>query len=275
MLEQAAIGHEKVSTVEPPFVLAPGRADCGCVLICDHATNRMPAGYGDLGLGAEQLARHIGYDIGAAGVTRRLSGLLDAPAILSNFSRLFIDPNRGEDDPTLVMQLSDGAVVPGNAGIKEDEIEKRRLQFYAPYHAAIEAVIDDAIATGSPPVLLSIHTFTQSWKGMDRPWHAAILWDRDARLAAHMIKALSNDGSLVVGDNEPYTGRLRGDCLYKHGTGRGLAHALIEIRQDLVADASGQQEWAERLADIMSTLLDGQLDQSALHKIEYIGSCTD
>lgn len=235
----------------------------------------MPAGYGDLGLGAEQLARHIGYDIGAAGVTRRLSGLLDAPAILSNFSRLFIDPNRGEDDPTLVMQLSDGAVVPGNAGIKEDEIEKRRLQFYAPYHAAIEAVIDDAIATGSPPVLLSIHTFTQSWKGMDRPWHAAILWDRDARLAAHMIKALSNDGSLVVGDNEPYTGRLRGDCLYKHGTGRGLAHALIEIRQDLVADASGQQEWAERLADIMSTLLDGQLDQSALHKIEYIGSCTD
>ncbi|GAB4235412.1 MAG: N-formylglutamate amidohydrolase [Methyloligellaceae bacterium] len=245
------------------------------MLICDHATNRVPEGYGDLGVGAEQLSRHIGYDIGAAGVTERLSALLGAPAILSNFTRLFIDPNRGEDDPTLVMQLSDGAVVPGNAGISAEEIERRLAHFYAPYHAAIDAAIDEALEAGRPPVLLSIHTFTENWKGVGRPWHAGILWDKDPRLAVPLIEALSRDPALHVGDNEPYRGALRGDCMYKHGTRRGLAHALVEIRQDLVATEQGQAAWAERLAQVMRPFLNEETAPPGLHEIRHFGSHTD
>ena len=235
----------------------------------------MPPGYGTLGLTPGELERHIAYDIGAAAVTRQLSRSLGAPAVLSCFSRLLIDPNRGADDPTLVMRLSDGAVVPGNATVDMDEIARRIARYYEPYHGAIDGAVDAAIATGHPPLLVSIHSFTEAWKGRARPWHATVLWDKDYRLALPLVEALRQEDGLVIGENEPYSGELKGDTLYRHGTHRGLAHALIEIRQDLIGDEAGQREWAERLGGVMRQLFGRPELAQELRVIRYYGSYTD
>src|SRR5690606_17550354 len=146
--------------------------------------------YGRLGLPEAEFRRHIAWDIGAAEVTRRLAGKLGATAILSGLSRLLIDPNRGEDHPTLVTTRSDGAVVPENAKITEFGIGERLRRFHAPYHATISAWLDEALDLGEVPVILSVHSFTPDWKKVARRWQAALLWDRDDRVAAPLIAAL-------------------------------------------------------------------------------------
>ncbi len=238
-----------------PFELLNGAADRGLVLVCDHASNQLPPEYGSLGLPKAEFLRHIAYDIGAAGVTILMSKILGVPAVLSKFSRLLIDPNRGADDPTLIMQLSDGAIIAGNASMSEAEPQHRYQQFYKPYHQAIDRQIDDCIAAGQPPALISIHSFTQEWRGDLRPWEAGILWDKDPRLVHPLLDCLRRETDFTIGDNEPYTGKTKGDCMNRHGTMRGLAHALIEIRQDQIKDGAGQQEWAGRLADILTRIL--------------------
>ena len=275
MLEQADIAGETEFSAGPPFLCLPGDPACGCLVICDHATNLIPRSYGTLGMPDDQMERHIGYDIGAAGITTRLCERLGAPGVLANYSRLLIDPNRGEDDPTLVMRLSDGAVVPGNANIDSAEIERRRVLYYEPYHAAIDAAIDAGLETGRIPVILSIHTFTHNWRGRSRPWEAGILWDKDPRLALPLIEGLSRETGLTIGDNQPYTGKLKNDCLNKHGTKRGLAHAVVEVRQDLLRDAGGQEEWGDRLARALVPLLEAPDAADKLHSIKYFGSWTD
>lgn len=255
----------------PPFRVIDGAWDGGLILISDHAENRIPARYGDLGLPRSELARHIAYDPGAAGVTEALAARLGAPAVLSTFSRLLIDANRGEDDPTLVMRLSDGAVIPGNARVDAGERETRIREFHAPYHAAVDAAIDRAAAAGPAPAIVSIHSFTPVWRGTPRPWQVGILWDSDPRLAVPLIEALAADPALTVGDNEPYDGALRNDTLYRHGTARGLAHALVELRQDLIADAAGQAAWADRLAAILIRLNGKQ----EIHEVRHFGSRAD
>jgi predicted N-formylglutamate amidohydrolase len=187
---------------------------------------------------------------------------------MSDFSRLVIDPNRGEDDPTLIMKLSDRVVVPGNVHMSDLERAKRIERFHAPYHAAIALCIEEALATGIVPALVSIHSFTPVWRGRSRPWQVGILWDRDPRLAEPLISALAGDPVLTVGDNEPYEGALVNDTLYRHGTRRGLAHALVEIRQDLIADEAGVGAWAERLADILLALN----RHPEIHEIRRYGS---
>ena len=236
------------------FEVLPGRADAGLLLLCDHAGNAFPPEYGTLGLPASQLSRHIAYDIGAAEVTRQLSEALGVPAIMTRYSRLLIDPNRGEDDPTLIMRLSDGAIIPGNRVLTPEEREKRLQLYYRPYHGAIGRVLDRCVATGIMPAILSVHSFTESWKGVSRPWHAGVLWARDERLPVPLFDALCAENDLIVGANEPYAGQLEGDTLWQHGTQRGLAHAIIEIRQDLIRDMKGQTAWATRLMRIMRGL---------------------
>lgn len=236
------------------YRILPGRADRGLVILCDHASNALPAEYGTLGLAPEELQRHIAYDIGAAAVVEHLSRALGAPAVLTKFSRLLIDPNRGDDDPTLIMRLSDGAVIPGNRHLTEAEREKRTRLYYAPYHKAVDAVIDSCIAAGPAPTLLSIHSFTESWKGVPRPWHVGILWDTDARIAKPLLEHFEAEGDLIVGDNEPYTGKLYGDCLWQHGTQRGLPNAIVELRQDLIREPDGQLAWGQRLERIMHAI---------------------
>jgi predicted N-formylglutamate amidohydrolase len=257
---------------EKPYRSIDGDVGLGLLILCDHAENTLPEGYGTLGLREEDLHRHIAHDLGAAGVAERLAEKLGAPALLSRFSRLLIDPNRGLDDPTLVMQISDGLIVPGNVGIGESEIVSRIARYYEPYHGAIDRAIESGLAAGKPPILLAIHSFTQAWKGVARPWQISVLWDRDPRLAVPLLEGLHAIPGIEVGDNEPYSGQLKGDTLYRHGTARGLAHALIEIRQDLILGVEGQKGWAERLADVVRRVLS---TGTALHAIELHGSFTD
>ncbi len=251
-----------------PVEAIDGDWSSGLVLLCDHASNGLPEKYGSLGLPQNELSRHIGYDIGTADLTRALAAALNAPAIMTTFSRLLIDPNRGEDDPTLVMRLSDGAIVPGNAHVDGDEVEYRLDRFYRPYHQAVADAIAKAASAGPDPVIVSIHSFTANWRGWPRPWHAGVLWDRDPRLAVPLIEALAEDPDLVVGNNEPYDGALKNDTMYRHGTGLGLAHALLEVRQDLIADPPGVAAWSARLAPILRRLL----KLPDIHQIREFGS---
>lgn len=236
------------------FEIVGGRADAGLIVLCDHASNALPPEYGSLGLPAHEFQRHIAYDIGAAGITRVIAEAFQAPAVLTRTSRLLIDPNRGPDDPTLIMRLSDGAIIPGNRHLDDAERERRMRLYYAPYHQAIESVIEHCLATGVAPAIVSMHSFTEAWKGIRRPWQVGILWDRDQRLARPMIEALAADNALHVGDNQPYKGTLEGDCLWQHATSRGLLNALVEVRQDLIAEHAGQVTWGQRLVSILDAL---------------------
>ena len=251
MTTAAAHDHPAFEVLNPD---APGPA----LLLCDHASNVVPdwcAG-GNLGLSAADMGRHIAWDPGAAGVTRRLSYEMGAPAVLSRFSRLVIDPNRGIDDPTLVRKLYDGSIIPANRAADAEEVARRRALVYDPYHDAITERIDAMLGRNVTPHLVSIHSFTPKLRGKPaRPWHVGVLWAQDERLALPLIARLRAEGGLVVGDNEPYTGRLEGDCMDRHGTKRALPHVLIEVRNDLIADEPGQAAWAARLARIFSDLI--------------------
>jgi predicted N-formylglutamate amidohydrolase len=259
-----------IAAAEPPPVVTLARGRDLLVLV-DHASNRVPAEFESLGLPAAQLARHIGWDIGALATAEVLAEALDGTLIRTTTSRLVIDPNRGEDDPTLVMRLADGAVVRGNAGVDAAEVARRLALWHRPYHAAIEAEIDAALAEGRVPVLVAVHSFTPAWKTRPRPWHVGMLWDKDPRLALPLVDWFRRDPHLVVGDNEPYDGALRGDTLHRHGTMRGLPHVLVEVRQDLIADDSGAAEWGTRLAEALRPLL----ERPDLRRIEHFGSRTD
>lgn len=241
----------------PPCLVTriAGDPSVGAVFLCDHAQNTIPPEYRSLGLSADQLERHIAYDIGAEALTRHLAGLFNAPAVMSQFSRLLIDPNRGEDDPTLVMRFSDGAIVPGNARIGEDEVERRIRRFFRPYDDAVSETIEASIKSGVLPVIVSIHSFTPFWRGVPRPWQVGILWASDGRFSKPLIEALRAEGDLTVGDNEPYQGALKGDVIDRHALRRGLSNTLIEVRQDLISDAAGISAWAERLYRVMRPIL--------------------
>jgi predicted N-formylglutamate amidohydrolase len=235
-----------------------GSATARLLLICDHATNIVPeeVGGGSLGLPEEEMARHIAYDIGARAVTLELARLMEAPAILTRFSRLVIDPNRGEDDPTLVMRLYDGTIIPGNRRVTAEDVETRLNAWHRPYHRAIDAGIDRMAAEGRTPALVAIHSYTRQLKGRPaRPWQVGILWHRDGRLARPLMARLRAEG-FCVGDNEPYSGELEGDTMSRHGTARNLAHVLIELRQDLISTPEGQRLWAARLAPILSEAIE-------------------
>lgn len=233
------------------------------IFVCDHASNALPPEYASLGLAPQLFTRHIAYDIGAADMTRAFAAAFGAPAILGIYSRLLIDLNRGADDPTLVMKLSDGAIIPGNAKADATDIRNRIALHYRPYHDAIEREIARAKAAGVKPIIVSLHSFTPEWKGKRRPWHVGVLWDRkDPRLAAPLLDELRRVGDLVVGDNEPYSGELEGDCMSQHALAHGLIHVLVEIRQDLIGDAAGVVAWSARLAPILRKAL-ARLDSNA------------
>ncbi|GEP11362.1 hypothetical protein MMMDOFMJ_4365 [Methylobacterium gnaphalii] len=247
---------ESLERPEHPVEIIPGNPQGGLLLLCDHASNAVPDDLGRLGVAEHEFARHIAYDIGAAAVTRRLADLLGVPAILTMFSRLVIDPNRGRKDPTLVMRLSDGAIVPGNARIDADGVAERIRRFYAPYDRAIDAAVAEAEAAGAPPMILTMHSFTRYWRGIERPWQVGILYDRDERLSRPLIQGLRADpAGLTVGDNAPYGGGLPGDTVDRHATARGLPNALVEIRQDLLLNDAGIEEWAQRFARLMQPLM--------------------
>jgi predicted N-formylglutamate amidohydrolase len=252
-----------------------GRLDAGVLVLCDHASNFIPPEYDNLGLPPGELQRHIAWDIGAAGVARRLAAALAAPALLTRFSRLLVDPNRGLDDPTLVMRISDGSVIPGNARVDAEEKERRTARFWRPYDNAISAAVDAFLEAGIVPCVISVHSFTPAWRGVPRPWHAAVLYDRrDDGLARAVLEELQREPGLVIGDNEPYRGGLPGDTLDRHALRRGLPNVLVELRQDLVAEEEGQKAWAKRLEKALRAAMKRLgLPKRAIRKEGSDGSC--
>lgn len=220
------------------------------IVLCDHATNYVPdfVANGDLGLPPEDMARHIAWDPGALGVSLAMGEAFGGPVVYSNFSRLVIDPNRGDDDPTLVRKIYDGSIIPGNRHADADEVQRRIATMYQPYHDGIRALIDARMSAGRIPRLISIHSFTpQLIDEPPRPWELGLLWDRDDRIFRPLMDRLASE-PLTVGDNEPYSGRLAGDCMWMHGTSRGIPHLLIEVRNDLIQTETDQQKWGGDLA---------------------------
>ena len=229
----------------------PGR----WLVTCDHATNHVPdwVSGGDLGLPAQDMARHIAWDPGAAGLACALAKALDSPVILSDFSRLVIDPNRGEQDPTLVMRLYDGTIIPGNRQLTEADINDRLARLYHPYHAAYAGLA----ARRSDTVILAIHSFTPCLNGRTpRPWQVGVLYSHlDDRLSRPLITRLQAEPALCIGDNEPYLGHLPGDAVDRHALSQDRHNTLIELRNDLIATAGDQAFWANRLAPILQDVL--------------------
>ena len=226
------------------------------LLTCDHASRRVPAALAQLGLADDVIAQHIGWDIGAAAVTRRLAPLLDARAVLAGYSRLVIDCNRAIDDPSAIPRASDGVVIPGNAAVDDAARQARIAALYAPYHARVAAELDRLGQNVAAPALVSIHSFTPQMKGFARPWHVGVLWDGDGRIALPLLAALRAEPGLVVGDNQPYSAREPvGFTQRHHGYDRGRPHVAIELRQDLIGEEPGAAQWAERLARVLRPIL--------------------
>ena len=233
----------------PAFEVEPPAVEAGAwVVTADHASNAVPdwVGGGSLGLPPEDMGRHIALDVGAEGLARALARRLGAPALLARFSRLVIDANRGEDDPTLVMRLYDGSVIPANRGADGTEVERRLDRLHRPYHDALARLM----AERPGAALLAVHSFTPRLRGRaPRPWHVGVLHSHlDGRLAVPLIGRLRAEPGLVVGDNEPYDGHLPGDSVDRHALSHGRANVLVEVRNDLIATAAQQEAWAERLA---------------------------
>jgi predicted N-formylglutamate amidohydrolase len=247
---------------DPPAVeLCNEAGRARCLFICDHASAAIPAVLGDLGLDSAQRRQHIAWDIGAADLTRRLAVRLDAPAILSGYSRLVIDCNRDLEDPTSIAQESDEVAVPGNRKLSTEARRQRAGACFWPYHHAIGAQIRRMREAGRAPALISLHSFTPVMQGFERPWHIGVLWNRDDRLAGPLLAALARDSTICAGDNQPYDGRGgRGYGTRVHGEQGGLPHALLEVRQDLIDTHHGAEAWAGRLASI----LDGIFARAAL-----------
>lgn len=233
----------------PAFERIAGGRNPNFLLLCDHAGNEIPPEWGALGLDPARLAEHIAWDIGAANVTRRLAGLLGAPALLSRYSRLFIDCNRALEKANSTPEESDGVAVPGNVGLGEAEKARRAGIAFHPYHREMQRTLD-ALAD---PVVIAMHSCTPVFGGVARPWHVGVLWSEDKDSAARVIAALAEDKSLTVGDNQPYSAlEMPGYTVEGVIAPRKLRHVIIEIRQDLIADDAGAEAWAARLAQLFT-----------------------
>lgn len=219
------------------------------LLIGDHAGSAIPTPLGDLGLTAVDRGRHIAIDIGVYGMGHALAELLDAPFLHQHYSRLVIDCNRDPDLPDAIPALSDGSRIGGNEGLDAAARAARIAAIHTPYHAAIAALIAERQAAGRDTILLSLHSFTPVMGGIARPWEVGVLyWQGRTDFAQAMLAALREDATLTVGDNAPYQMDATDYTVPRHAFPHGLRYAEMEVRQDLIGDAAGQHEWAERLA---------------------------
>ena len=246
----AAISRRLLADDEPaPFSVEREHGASPFVLICDHAGRRIPRSLGTLGVSESDLTRHIAWDIGARGVASRLSAILDAVFIAQTYSRLVIDCNRPLTSPTSIATRSERTDIPGNRGLSPADVSARAREIFVPYHERIAAELDRRKAQARPTLLISMHSFTPVFTEVARPWHIGMLYHRDVRLAHALLALIRAENRWVVGDNEPYSISDGSDyAIPVHGEQRALPHVEIEIRQDLIANEAGQQEWAQLLA---------------------------
>jgi len=239
----------------PPFRVLNPKGRARLLVVCDHASRRIPAALDNLGLDELALGRHIASDIGAGDVAERLSRRLDAPAVLAGYSRLVVDCNRGLNDPTSILAVSDGEFIPGNQGLSEPQKAERAHQFFYPYHGAINRRLESFERRGIVPAFVAVHSFTPIFKKVRRPWQIGVLWDTDPRIPVPLMNALRAQG-ITVGDNEPYSGKAPADhTVDYHAEGGGLPHVSIEIRQDLVNHPEGVAQWSRILGDALEQIL--------------------
>ena len=233
-----------------PF-LTLGGANSSLLVVCDHASNRIPGELADLGLAPRQLRDHIALDIGAAGVAIDLARRLECPAFLGGWSRLVADLNRHPDSPEVMLVESDGQVVPGNLRVAEDERQRRLECYYFPYHRAIERHLEGLRGEGIEPALVSIHSYTPELWSLPRPWLLGLLWRQRGPHIDALLDWFTSRG-LEIGDNQPYDGHYAmGHTLERHGERRGLRHVLIELRQDQVYTPQLQKIWGQRIAQAL------------------------
>ena len=248
-----------------PFQTINERGSAPILLICDHASNAVPSKLNNLGLNQNTLEKHIGWDIGAARITRGLSNSLDAVAVLAGISRLVVDTNRHPGDPKSMPEDSDGITIPGNQGLSEVAKTLRMKEYFWPYHQKISDEIFRLSSRGIPPILFSVHTFTPSMNGEDRPWHIGVLWNKDPRIAKPLIINLrKHPDNLVVGDNFPYSGSQFAYSLDVHAGATGLSHCAVEIRQDLANTKAKASYWVNILTVIMKKII----KRSKIHLVE-------
>jgi predicted N-formylglutamate amidohydrolase len=240
-----------VSSLEVPFPAWPA------LLVCDHASPAIPRSLGSLGLDRRQIQQHIGWDIGAADLAIYIGTVLRLPVICSGYSRLVVDCNRHLEDPSAFPAISDGVRIPGNEGLTSELQRLRAAACYWPYHRAIGSALEKMAQQGRQASLIAIHSYTPALRGgPQRPWHVGVLWDRDARLAEPLLQRLREHPNLVVGDNQPYSGRdPPGYTVQQHGEARGLPHVSLEIRQDLIDHAEGVQYWGGLIAAVLASIL--------------------
>jgi predicted N-formylglutamate amidohydrolase len=245
-LSSAATAEQPVAVMENPQGRSP------ILLICEHASNRLPARYGTLGLGSTELESHIAWDPGALGVAKELSRLLDAPLIHATVSRLVLDLNREPTAPDSIWTLSEHTTIPGNLDLDSSERAIRVREVYDAFHNAVDVFVNARRASGQLTAIVSIHSFTPVYRDVPRPWQIGLIFDRDERYARSVEAGLNEDPALVVGMNEPYSPADRVfHTLERHAERRGLPPLMIEIRNDLIRTQDGQALWAHRLAPLL------------------------
>jgi len=246
-----------LSATEPAaFEIVNPEGKNNLVLVCDHASNRVPEYLAELGLSAAQLADHIGWDPGAAAVARLLAKNLDAPLLLSGYSRLVIDCNRPLASNELIPEQSAGIIIPGNQHLSPQQREQRIQELFIPYHNAIDELLDARLLSNpqQPAIFLSIHSFTPFLFNQQRPWHIGVSHKSDDHFAKHLHSGLVQQGDIVVGFNQPYAIEDEFDySIPTHGEARNLPSAMLEIRQDGLITETGIERWAERIAQAYGT----------------------
>jgi predicted N-formylglutamate amidohydrolase len=235
------------------------------LLVADHAGNAIPRALRRLGVAESECERHIAWDIGIAGLGRLLADALNATLIQQNYSRLVIDCNRRPAMPTSIPDISEHTPVPGNMGLNEASRAARVREIFLPYHERIDAELNRRRQADRPTALIALHSFTPVFKGVTRPWHTAVLYNRDPRFAHRLMALLNAEKEFIVGDNVPYSvSDVTDYTIPVHAERRRLYHALIEIRHDLISDENGQQTWSALLARLLPLAYQDVLAAEAL-----------
>lgn len=251
-METGATSH-----IATPAVNVVNRSGAGnIVLVCDHASNRMPAPYDRLlGVSEADKRAHVAWDPGALGVSMELSRLLDAPLVASTISRLIIDCNRDETAPDLIPAVSETTVVPGNGNLTPEDRQLRIDLAHRPFHSALDGLLSERLDRNQPTAVVSVHSFTANYKGVSRPWEIGLISGNDRRMIDPVIEELRATTDYLVGDNEPYSPK---DGVYytlqRHGDDRNLPTLMIEIRNDEIATEPAELKWANLLAPILENV---------------------